>query len=163
MSGPMAGVNFTETWAAGSRATRFPPHGVGTRMEGADGKVYIFVQAGGVIDASDAVGIDEDFQATALTTAAAEDGHKVGVAPVAFADNDYGWVQIRGVCELNVAGAYAADGILYTTGTAGTLDDAVATTLSRIHGLIGTEAGTTGATTVAAFMAVEPFADAPTG
>lgn len=163
MSGPMAGVNFTETFAAGDRATRFPPHKVGTRMEGADGKVYIYVQAGGAIDANDAVGIDEDYQATTLTTAAAEDGHKIGVAPATFANDDYGWVQVRGVCELNVGGGYAADGILYTTTTAGTLDDASATTLARIHGLIGTEAGTTGATTVAAFMAIEPFADAPTG
>jgi hypothetical protein len=136
---------------------------LGDRVCSHDGKDFVFVQAGGAIAANDAVAIAEDYQAIALTTAAAEDGHKIGVAPVAFADDEYGWVQVRGVCELNVLGAYAADGILYTTATAGSLDDAAATTLCRIHGLIGTEAGTTGATTVAAFMAIEPFADAPTG
>jgi len=159
----MIGANTSTTYTS----TQMEQGGVGfkagDRFETTDGKVFVFVSAGGAIDAYDAVGIDEDYEATTLTTAAATDGHKIGVAQVSFASGEYGWVQVRGVCELNVAGNYAADGILYTTATAGTLDDAAATTLCRIHGLIGTESGTTGATTVAAFMAIEPFADAPTG
>lgn len=157
------GANVALTYTADQLAEGGIGFRLGDRFETVDGKTFIFVTAGAAITQYDAVGIDEAYTATELTTAAAADGHKIGVAQVAFDSGDYGWVQIRGVCELNVAGNYAVDGILYTTSTAGLLDDAVATTLSRIHGLIGTEAGTTGATTVAAFMAIEPFADAPTG
>ena len=129
--------------------------GLMDRYCGEDGKEWIYVQANGAIDQYDAVAITEAGQAVAATDALVDDGHKIGVAQLAFADNEYGYVQIRGVCELNVKASCAADVFLYTSATAGHLDD-TATSLAKIAGIVCTEAGGTGDGPAAAFMATEP-------
>lgn len=97
---------------------------LGTTVKGNDGTEWVYVQASGAITQYDCVAIDESFQAAAMTKALADAGHQVGFAQVAFADNDYGWVAIRGAdigCRLKTA--CAADVALYTTASAGMLDD----------------------------------------
>lgn len=159
--GFLIGINPTDTYTTEQLENSGVSFGLGDAGETHEGNKYVWVKAGtGGVGANDAVAIDEAYTALKLEDDYANAGHKVGVAPVAIAASSYGWVQVRGVCSLNVAGAYAADASLYTTSTAGTLDDAVTTTESRIYGLVGTASATTGATTVAAFMAIEPFAQA---
>ena len=128
------------------------------RYCGEDGKEWIYVQANGAIAQYDAVGIDEAGQAAPVTKAMLDDSWKVGVAQVAFADNEYGYVQIRGVAEVNVLASCAADAILYSSATAGSLDD-TSTSQTKVAGIIGTETAGTAAENVACLMAIEPFAD----
>ena len=124
----------------------------------ADGKEYMYVQASGAIAQYDVVAIDEDGQAAKITKALADDSHKVGAAQVAFADNEYGYVQIKGPTTINVLASAAADAVLYTSATAGSLDDD-GTSQTKIAGLVATAAVGGSAGSVAALAAIEPFAD----
>jgi len=141
MSGPMAGINFAETFTAGTRATRFPPFKVGQRMEGGDGKEYVYVQASGAITgAGYVVVIDEAGQAAMATNTTAVYGQQIGVPLAAFADNDYGWVQIFGTANIRVAASCAANAVITSTTTAGQLDDAAGTGTKTIVGAVLTTA-----------------------
>jgi len=50
----------------------------------------------------------------------------VGVAMSACVASNFGWFQIRGKAEANLAASCADNAALYTTATAGTVDDATA-------------------------------------
>lgn len=120
------------------------------RACGSSGTEWVYVQASGAITQYDCVVIDEDGTARAVTdtVAAAGDGHRVGVAQVAFADNEYGWVAIAGSdIKVRVGASCAADALLWTTATAGVLDDASASAASiRITGITVTTAATASGT-----------------
>lgn len=135
------GPNFAEVFTAGS-VQQFPDFELGTRAKSGDGKEYIFVQANGAIVANDVVFIDEAFQADQLetTVSATAFGQAVGVAGVAFADNDYGWVQIYGACTVNVGASAATNTALNTTATAGRVDDDATTGAEVVSGLVTTAA-----------------------
>lgn len=126
---------------------------------GDDGKKWVYVQASGAIDQYDYVTIDEDGQATAGAKAGVDDAHKIGVAAAAFADDEYGWVQVYGPTTVNVKASASADAALYTSATAGHLDSTATTAQTKINGIVLTTAGTGSDNETAAFMAVEPFTD----
>lgn len=93
---------------------------------GADqaGNVYVFCQASGAITgAGYALFIDETFQAAELSTSNDDFGDRVGIAPAAVANDDYFWAQVYGICTIQVAASCAANARLFTTSTAGQLDD----------------------------------------
>lgn len=118
-------------------------HVLGTRVTATDGQEYVYVQASGAITQYDVVGIDENFQAAAVTKAIVDDGWEIGVAQVAFADNDYGFVATKGSnLTARVAGSCAADVALYTTSTAGVLDDTSASQ-TKIDGIVAIAANAT--------------------
>lgn len=118
---------------------------LGHRVAGTDNSEWVYVQAGGAITQYDAVAIDENYQAVALTSALALAGHMIGFAQVAFSDNDLGWVALEGSnITARIAGSCAADVQLYTSATAGVLDDTSAGVLIR-----GVVAVTTNSTTAA--------------
>lgn len=123
--------------------TTSPEFQLGERVTATDGSVWVYVQASGAIDLKDFVGIDETFQAAALTKGIADDGYTIGVAPVvAFANDEYGFVCIAGSgssLEGNVKANCAADVALYTSGTAGHLDDE-SSGQTKIDGVVATEA-----------------------
>lgn len=109
---------------------------VGDTVRASDGQLLRYVKASAAITQYDAVGIDEDFQAAPLTKAMLDDGWFVGFAQVAFAQNDYGFVAIQGSnirCRLKTA--CAADVALYSSGTAGVLDDA-STSQTKVEGVV---------------------------
>lgn len=115
--------------AHGSFTTTDQMAGLLDVAEGSSGSVWVYVQASGAIDQYDVVTIDEDGTARAITNtvAAAGDGHRIGAAQIAFADNEYGWVAVAGSdIKINVAASCNPDAILWTTATDGTLDDASA-------------------------------------
>lgn len=121
-------------------------HDLGTRVQATDGGTLIYCQANGAITQYDAVGIDENYQAAALTTAMADDGYMVGFAQIAFTDNYYGWFYLTGTnINVRVADSCAADTALWTTSTAGVLDDA--TTTTRLNGVTAVTANATTSTT----------------
>ena len=109
-----------------------------------------YVQANGAITIYAVVKVDNDGQATALTTAiSGVEPTQVGIAQVAFADNDYGWVFVgpgagtgSGI-KVNNLVACAADVKLYTA-TAGNVDD---TATDLIAGLTLVTANVSGGTT----------------
>ena len=105
-----------------------------------DGQIYIYAKAGSAITQYRWVGIDEDFNAYPLTNAMAQDGWQIGVAPVAFTTAaPYGWFCIKGANVTAAVGASCnADVSLYTSATAGVLDDTAGagTSLTKIEGVV---------------------------
>jgi len=119
-----------------------------------EGGKYMYVHASAAIAQYDAVGIDENFEAAPLTKAMADDGWMVGFAQVALADNDFGWVASQGSdigCNLLIS--CAADVALYTSATAGSLDDA-STSQTKIDGVVAV-------TTITAATSAEIIATYP--
>jgi hypothetical protein len=96
---------------------------LGTRAYGQDDREFVYVKASGAITLGDAVGIDEDFTAIALTTTTAAAMHKVGwAADHAFTTAYYGFVTVRGTnFNGRLADNATADAPLYTTATGGVL------------------------------------------
>lgn len=98
------------------------------RYDHRDG-TFVYVQAGAAIAIYDAVKIDNDGQAVLLTTAVSgTEPTSVGVAQVALADNEYGWVWVKGGgsgkgIKVNALTLCATDVKLYTTATGGAIDD----------------------------------------
>lgn len=137
------GVNYKKAFTG----TEVPlPAKVGTVGSLVEGE-FVFVQADGAIDQFGFVKIEADGQAAMLTTTnAGSQGLLVGVAQVALADNEYGWVWIGGVCgggagkgiRGKVAANYVAKNNLNTTATAGVADDASTTKISYVVGVAST-------------------------
>ena len=127
---------------------------LGTRAAGPDGKVYHYVQSASAIAQYDVVHVPSDTNiAAGLTTALSAASEVIGVAPVAIASGAYGWVQTYGPTKVSVAGSCAKAVLLYSTTTAGRLDDATASNY-QITGIqiLSTNPSAT-ATTMSAFVA----------
>ncbi len=91
---------------------------------------WVYGQANGAISQYSVVKIDNDGQLSQLTTAiSGDEPTRVGIAQVALADNEYGWVWVgcgggsgSGIKVTALANC-AVDVKLYTTTTAGSIDD----------------------------------------
>lgn len=139
----LLGVNIAETPSTNARG-----HALGTRVMATDGQEYLYVLAGSAITQYNVVGVDENYNAYPITTAIAGDGWTIGAAQVAFASGDYGWVCTKGSnVSITVLGACAADVALYTSATAGKLDDTATTSLVKIEGIVLVTAAATAAST----------------
>ena len=134
---------------------------LGTTLDGTDGTTWVYVQASGAITQYNVVAIDEDYQAISATSTLAGAGHKPGFAQVAFADEDYGWVAVRGSNILvRAASSCAADAKLYvgTTGlSAGVVDDASATGRVTLQGVVLVSANASSTTTALEVIATNPI------
>lgn len=134
--------------------------GLGDRTTDSVGKEYVYVQADGAITAAGyVVVIDENYQAAMLSTSNDARGDLVGVAPAAFADNEYGWVQVKGPCVIRVAASCAANARINTTATAGQLDDDGTSGAFPVQGAYLTTANGGSAATAAGILNY-PFMDA---
>ena len=130
------GARFLET----STGAEFA---LGTVMKGDGDAEWMYVRAAGAITGEGyAVAIDPaaSYDAAMITNAVGLRGLPVGVPGVAFADNDYGWVQIKGACNIQVAASCAANAEIATTTTAGQLDDAAGAGTKEVLGLTLTSA-----------------------
>ncbi|WP_068305823.1 hypothetical protein [Pararhodobacter sp. CCB-MM2] len=135
------GADFTTPETLGSAINVYPSFELGTRMKGANGSEWVYVQADGAITgAGYVVVIDEAWQAAHATNTTAVYGQQIGVAGAAFADNDYGWVQVFGTANIRVAASCAANAVITSTTTAGQLDDAAGTGTKTIVGAVLTTA-----------------------
>ena len=121
---------------------------LGTVVTLDDGGEAIYVHAGGAVAVNDFVAIDENFEVAAITAALALVGHGIGVAAdVALADNEFGWVRKSGTnFSGNTLASCAADISLYTSGTAGKLDDQSSGS-TRIDGVVAVTAASAGGVT----------------
>lgn len=141
--GLYTGASFTP----GTAVNKFPDFQLGTRMRGDGGTEYIFVLAGGAITGAGYVcTIDPAYSATQLSTSNDGYGNVVGVAPYAFASGDYGWLQVLGPCNIQVAASCAANVRVNTTATAGQVDDDGSVGAMEVRGMALTTArgGTAG-------------------
>ena len=104
-------------------------HAVGEQATGDYGQKFCYVQAAEAISTTVSepltLAIDENFQASKITKANASAGHFIGVAPEQIiADNSFFWARMAGSnFNMKVAVNAAADVNLWTTATAGILDD----------------------------------------
>lgn len=127
--------------------------GLGDRHVAHDGKEYVYVQADGAVTAAGyVVVIDETYQAVMVSTSNDARGDLIGVALAAFADNDYGWVQVKGPASVRVAASAAANARLNTTATAGQLDDDGTAGAFEILGLVLTTVNGGSAATAAGLL-----------
>lgn len=161
VTGGVVGINLAETTAGTTTNGQNAKFRLGQTVLGSDGSRWLYVQAGAAITQYDCVAIDEDYQAVPMTKALADAGHQPGFAQVAFSDNDFGWVatHMPGNGSVRVAASCAADVQLYTSGTAGVLDDTSASQ-TIIRGVVLAVAGTSGGVSARECIAVNPSATA---
>jgi hypothetical protein len=144
------GARITAPSASLTDGTSF---GLGDRFTTQDGREYVYVQANGAVTgAGYVVVVDEDYQAALLSTSNDARGDLVAIAPAAFADNDYGWVQVKGPCVIRVAASCAANARVNTTATAGQVDDDGTTGAFEILGAVLTTANGGSAGTAAGIL-----------
>lgn len=115
---------------------------LGTRVIGKDNTEYVYVQAAAALMTAttdpNALAIDEDYQASLMTTALALNNYELGFAPQAvIADNDYFWARVNGSnFNIRVSASAAADTYLRTTVTAGRLGTASTASAVTFTGVV---------------------------
>jgi hypothetical protein len=132
----LIGVVLSEIYAAINVTTNPEIPGLpfthGTQVEANDGSIWVFGKAGGTIAQYDTVAIDDDHaDVEAITGGAAADHihRKIGFRHefAAMASGESGWFMLHGSPLIRVGDSAAKNVQLYTTATAGVLDDAVGT------------------------------------
>lgn len=129
----IAGISLTTTYASGTT----PPFTPGLETKATDGNAYMFVQAAStiaqfdaciVINSSSAIFSAGFLKCVPVTTTNALTSQRLVVAQTAITSGDYGWVATAGH-NLRVKTLIAAQPAvpMFTTATAGSLDDATVT------------------------------------
>ena len=147
------GIDLTATYASTSAgSTTLFPVTPGTRVSTSNNGVYIFARAESDISAFDAVIMSTYADSASLTpvlravpvttTNAAALGYSmVGFAQTAITSSYYGWIGINGILKVNLLIACNPKVPLYTTATAGKLDDATVSA-GYIQGIVATTSAT---------------------
>lgn len=142
------GVNYRKTFGTDPSVIE---HRLGDLGSDVDGE-WVFVKAASAITQYDFVVIASDNTVASLTTTNATSASlQIGVAQVALAANEYGWVWIGGPMGggtgKGIKGRcltlYAANANLYTTATAGCADDTATTLIKNVVGLATVGGSTT--------------------
>lgn len=141
----MVNTNFANAGKVGVKigeTSTTPLFALGETVDGANGKEWVYVRASATIAVSDVVTFDESYSTVVAPLSTANDarGDRVGVAPVGFAANDYGWLQVKGPCTMNVLASCAANVRINTTATGGSLDDDGTATSMQVEGIYLTTA-----------------------
>jgi len=147
------GIDLTATYASTSAgSTTLFPVTPGTRVTTTNNGIYMFVRAESDIAAYDAVimstfadsaSLTPVMRAVPITTtnAAALGWNQVGFAQSAIASSYYGWVGINGMLKVSLLIACNPKVPLYTTATAGKLDDATVSS-GFIQGIVANTSAT---------------------
>lgn len=129
VTSPVIGIDLSAVTSGTTTDGENAKFRLGTKFTGTDGTEYVYVQAGAAISTTTSqpftLAIDENFQAVKITKTLASAGHFIGFAPQQIiSDNDFFWAIMRGAnFNIKVAVSCAADTNLWTTATAGILDD----------------------------------------
>lgn len=118
-STPIAGVTVVDGTA--TNQTGFSP---GTTVMANDGSMLVYVTATSTISQYNAVVIDAFGGAVPVTTTNSTNSKRVAFAQTSIASSYFGWVQVGGRPLVSLAANCAPNVPLYTTATAGILDDA---------------------------------------
>ena len=128
----MQGVDLEKTVTSAEG----PEFTIGERHPGNKGTEWMYVRALSTIAQYDAVAVNLSSNAVPITTTnASTAGPAIGFAQVAIASTSFGWVALQGQdikCKVLVDCAKGAR--LYTTATAGELDDTIVT-IGHVHGV----------------------------
>ena len=128
---------------------------VGTTVNLNDGGQAVYVQAASELSQYAAVAVLANNTAVMLTTTNAATSKRVGFAQVSIASGYYGWVQTGGVPVVKLAASCAPNVPLFTTATAGVLDDATVSGngVGLVVGIVATAtaSGATAITCVAGY------------
>lgn len=132
ISSPLVTPNLTATRSSADGAGS---PGVGTTVYTTDGGIAMYVQAISTVAQYDAVVIINTSSATGasigvapITTTNAATGARIGFAQTALASGAYGWVYTTGNnLRVNTLIACQPNVPLFTTATAGSLDDTTVT------------------------------------
>lgn len=118
------GANVAQTYTATEVQTGGVAWGLGDRYTAFDGKEYVFCLTTGAVSAARAVLFANDYSGCAhLTASGNNSGGKVGIAVADVASGSYGWFQVYGPASIRVAASCVGGAKLYTSATAGVLDD----------------------------------------
>lgn len=154
------GANVAATIAATDLLPSGKGFSLGDRFTDQDGKEWVFVKASGAITGAGYVCFfDTAYSASMLSTSNDARGNLVGIPAVAFADTEFGWLQVKGPSSIRVLASAAANTRLNTTATAGALDDDGTVGSMQVQGAYLTTANG-GATANAAGILNYPFVDA---
>jgi hypothetical protein len=125
---------------------------VGTVVNLDDGGQAVYVLASSDVAQYSAVSVRFDNTVVPITTTNSANSKVVGFAQASIASAYYGWVQIGGKPIVKLAASCAPFVPLYTTATAGTLDDAVVSG-GLVAGIVAltTASGATALTCVAGY------------
>jgi hypothetical protein len=125
---------------------------VGTVVKLDDGGQAVYVLASSDVAQYSAVSVRFDNTVVPITTTNSANSKVVGFAQASIASAYYGWVQIGGKPIVKLAASCAPFVPLYTTATAGTLDDAVVSG-GLVAGIVAltTASGATALTCVAGY------------
>lgn len=143
---PVIGPNVDTVTAGTTTNGELAQFPLGTRIFGEDGTEYVYVQAAEAITTAvtspNAVAIDEDYQASLMTTALALNNYELGFAPLGTGkdlvpDNSFFWARVAGSnFNARVSASAAADTYLRTTITAGRLGTASTASAVVFYGVV---------------------------
>ena len=114
-----------------------PSFATGTTVNLTDGGQAVYVQAASTVSTYMAVSVRVDNTVLPLTTTNSASSKAIGFAQASIASAYYGWVQLGGKPRVNVLIACQPNVPLFTTSTAGSLDDATVTA-GLVAGLVAT-------------------------
>lgn len=132
--------------------------GLGDVIADATGNRYVYVQASGAVAQYDAVHIGSTYVAQALTKALGDTGAPVGIAVATLSSASYGWAQVGGVGTVNALQTCSSSTALYTSGTAGKLDDTTTSQVKVAGVVLLANNSTTGTVATACFISTAPYA-----
>lgn len=143
---PVIGANVNRVSAGTTTNGQNAEHQLGTRIIGTDNTEYVYVQAAEAITTAitspNAVAIDEDYQASLMTTALALNNYELGFAPIGtgidvIPDNSFFWARTCGsTFNARVSASAAADTYLRTTITPGRLGTASTASAVVFYGVV---------------------------
>ena len=114
-----------------------PSFAVGTTVNLSDGGQAVYVQASSDCATYSAVSVRVDNTVVPLTTTNSASSKVIGFAQTSIGSAYYGWVPIGGKPRVKVLAACQPNVPLFTTSTAGSLDDATVTA-GLVAGLVAT-------------------------
>ena len=114
-----------------------PSFNLGTTVNLDDGGQAVYVQAASTVATYMAVSVLVNNTVVPLTTTNSANSKAVGFAQTSIASAYYGWVQLGGKPRVNVLIGCQPNVPLFTTATAGSLDDATVTA-GLVAGLVAT-------------------------
>jgi len=142
-----SGVNFAGIFTPPTAGDRNygeqPAFALGTIMFGSSGTAFMYVQfgTGGATGLGYVCNVNPaTYEAVMTSTSNDLLGAKVGVAQNVAAEDDYGWLQVYGPCQVFGVQSALANNRVAATGTGGIVDDAGAAGTLYIDGLIFTTA-----------------------
>lgn len=140
LTSALAGANLS---SSDGTTARFR---LGTRALGAYGTEWVYCIASGAITAYQLVGINEDYDAFPMTSALSVQSDMLGFAQYAIASSAYAWIPVRGAnIKVRTKASAVADTQLWTTASAGVVDDATAAGALKIDGVVLVSSASTAA------------------